>query len=487
MLVPVFVKERLYVPRAPEFEQLLEELRSLFTYANPTYSKLKNLKKWTGSVPQQYKTWSHVSTPDWGDCLTLPRGGTNRVRKVFDKYGLRPLFIDRRLSLPPITNLYNDVTLRPDQKRLVEVMLKIENCIIRSPTGSGKTEVGLKLAELILKVAGPVLVVVWDTNLLNQWIQRICKRFGIRENQVGIIGKSKRRLAPITVAMQQTLLRQGHRYAHNFGGVICDEIQRFAAPTFQEVIDYFSARYRIGISADETRKDRKEFLIYDAFGEVADEIEKASLVAEGKIHEVVVRIVPTMFNYEIDLDVNGVRKSVEWNDIPPNLKDYNDFTDKLTHDEERNDLVWSFMEPCLRRNTCFVLTSRREHVVYWDNRIRAAGYTSGVAMGGDEREFDRTIAGLKNRTIAAGVGTIGKGGTGHDIPQIDRGFVTVPLAGNKQLFGQVTGRFTRPCEGKTEAVVYYFWDQYCYPHHKNIIRRLYPETYVWIKDQFLPA
>jgi superfamily II DNA or RNA helicase len=485
MLVPVLVKERLYIPRAPEFEDMLSELRSEFSYPNPEFHKKKAMNKWTGNTPSQIKTWSHVEHEEWDACLTLPRGGTNKVRKVLGSYGLTPRFIDQRLSLPPISNLYNDVTLRPDQKRLAEAMYRRENCLIRSPTASGKTETALKVTEWILKTAGPVIVVVWESELLQQWVERIMLRFGLRERDVGILGGGKKRIAPITVAMQQTLMKQGPKYAHSFGGLIADEVQRFAAPTFQTVIDIFSARYRIGISADETRRDGKQFLIYDAFGTVADEIGKAQLIDEGKIHNVTVRLVPTQFDYEVKLN----NEYVPWVRIPPDLKDYKDFLDKLVVDEERNDLIWEFMEPSLKAGkTLLVVTRRRAHARYWEARIRAAGYPSGLMLGQEATEFKRTVDGLRRGTIRAGVGTIQKGGTGHDIPRIDRAFILCPLANNRQLFEQVIGRIRRTHEGKTDAVCYYFWDTYCYPGSKNKLVRYYPgNVSVWVDKEFLAA
>jgi superfamily II DNA or RNA helicase len=104
-----------------------------------------------------------------------------------------------------------------------------------------------------------------------------------------------------------------------------------------------------------------------------------------------------------------------------------------------------------------------------------------------KNEFKRTINGLRTGKVQIGVGTIQKTGTGHDIPQIDRGFILAPLAGNKQLFEQVLGRFRRICRGKTEAAVYYFWDQLCYPNDKRIISKRYKQTFVWVDKEFLPT
>ena len=46
-------------------------------------------------------------------------------------------------------------------------------------------------------------------------------------------------------------------------------------------IDRFTARYRVGVSADERRKDGKEFLIRDLFGGVAVEVPKGEMVDKG--------------------------------------------------------------------------------------------------------------------------------------------------------------------------------------------------------------
>ncbi len=75
---------------------------------------------------------------------------------------------------------------------------------------------------------------------------------------------------PITIAIQKTLAAHGvdDELRSFFGAVICDEVQLFGAKTFYEVIDPWPAKYRIGVSADERRKDRKEFLIHHQFGEV---------------------------------------------------------------------------------------------------------------------------------------------------------------------------------------------------------------------------
>jgi superfamily II DNA or RNA helicase len=489
MIVPIYIRERIFIPRAPELDQTLTEIRHAFTYANPDYIKRKRLKKWTGSIQRSISIWEHVDHPVIGESLSLPRGGINKVRDILEQNGHKPTFIDKRLSLKSITHLYNDVTLRPDQERLADAMLKTQNCLIRSPTGSGKTETALKVAEYILKDAGPVLVIVWETDLMEEWMERAAKRFGLRVSDIGQLGGGKKkRIAPITVGMQQTLRNCGRQYSGRFGGVICDEIQRFAAGTYREVIDIFPSKYRIGVSADETRNDGQEFLIYDMFGDVAEEIARATLIDQGAIHDVIIRLVPT--EYEYSVYDHEDEKWVDWVDADAKWKDFNKLLDDLCYDEYRNELAWAFMEPSIKLGHTLLLISHRvEHAIWWDMFLRSKGVKSGLLLGGAKfkQEFKDTKAGLRAGNLQVGVGTIKKIGQALDIPRWDRGFILTPAAGNKQQFEQIIGRLRRTHSEKTEAICYYLFDQFLYPHHKRIIRKNYPHTYIWVEQDFLPV
>jgi superfamily II DNA or RNA helicase len=812
MRIPVFIHDRIYIPRAPVFDELLESIRVKFNYANPKYSQLKAIGRWTGGVERRLNIWDHVSHPDFGDCLSVPRGGLSKVRKAFEQEGYTPHLIDRRVTHEPITDLFNDVTLRPDQERLAAAMMQVQNCLIRSPTGSGKclspntpilkyngdvvpashikrgdyligpdsrprevlsttighgpmykitptkgepwycnhphiltlintstgdildiplykylkkskwfkhthklfmtgvdfqimdplpidpyfigvwlgdgrkdlsfievcnpdpeiktamehvakqwsiilqtydhpercvahrlttpyynylldqmryvigtqiripklylkqysrknrlellaglidtdgyqaggyyeitqrriplsddieflarslgfrttrrekivngvayqrinilgdiseipvriprkqalprklnkdakrvgfkveyvgcqdfvgwtldgdgrfllgdftvthnTETALKAAEYMLKDAGPVLVIVWETELMDQWVERICQRFGLREKDVGMIGgRKKKRIKPLTVGMQQSLRNKIRIYAPQFGGVICDEVQRFAATTYEHVIDLMPAKYRIGISADETRRDKQEFRIYDMFGEVAEEIERAALIKQGKLHDVIIRCIPTDFDYILEVD----DEELTWAELEAENKDTNDLLDILCDDDERNDLIWHFMSPVLKqKHSTLVITRRVEHAKYWEYRIRSEGYKCGLMIGGRENEtvFKTTKRGLLNGNIQVAVGTIQKIGQALDIPPWERGFIISPCAQNKQQFEQILGRLRRTSEGKTEAVCYYIWDKYLYPGVARSLSNRYPSVFIWDDEGFLPV
>ena len=377
----------------------------MFKYTNPEYIKRKRLGYWTGGTKEHLETWQYVEDETYGDVISFPRGGIEKIKSILAEYNINPIFVDRRLSLPSIDK-YKNVSF--NSKNYYD-------------------EVGLKLIEYMLKDAGPVLVIVWESDLMNEWIERASKRFGIRKKYIGRYGGGKKNILPITIGMNQTIVKNLDKVKNKFGGVIVDEVQRFGANSYQQTIDSLSAKYRIGISADETRHDGKQFLIYDMFGDVAEEIEKNKLIEAGNIHDVIIRIIPTEYNFTVSYEMNNEEYEYDWNEAPTELKNPKLLIDDLQKDEYRNELIWNFMEPVfLAGHYILVVTRRVENAKYWDSFITSKGYKCGLMIGGGKRnaeEFQATKDKLRRGTIQAGVGTIQKIGQGLDIPRLNREFI----------------------------------------------------------------
>jgi superfamily II DNA or RNA helicase len=250
---------------------------------------------------------------------------------------------------------------------------------------------------------------------------------------------------------------EGHVYV--CGGILVHNCQRFAAKTVFQAVDIWPAKYRIGISADESRKDKREFLIYDLFGAVASDIKRNSLEDEGSILEVEVRIVPT------DFKADWYKEDHDFNRLLHEMMDSNDRdTLIIQHAQEEID----------KGEQLFVLSHRREHCHTLAKRLSEKAKT-GLLLGGpsDVEAFGQTKRGLEAGTIRAGVGTIQAIAQGLDIPRIGRIVVCTPMASNKQLFGQARGRVCRTAikEGKKDARLYYMWDQHVYglKHVENLL------------------
>lgn len=468
LVLPAFVYDMVYIPYNKESVPIINEIKSAFTYKNPDYYKKKRLNFYINESEKYINNYVYRDYLDY-QCIAIPRGGMSKLRTIEENENIYFQFIDHRLSVSPVTHLKNNVVLREDQKILVKSMLKFENCLIRSPQSSGKTEVALKFIEYTLKNSGPVLVIVWQSDLIDQWINRASKRYNIPKSYIGIIQGAKRQIKPITIGMQQTVKNHINKFFDKFGTVICDEVQRFGAKTFNDVINHFPSRYRIGISADETRVDKKEFYIYDAFGKIGSEIKKKQLIDRGAIHEVIIRLIPTEYDFFID-DIPYAEVS------DPRKKKNPEMINNMITNKDRNDLIWKFMLPILRSGEPSVIMSQRvQQVLDIDKKLISNGFISGKVLGSKDykNEAKITIDMANKKKLQVVVGTIPiKLGQGVDVPSWTRGFLLTPV-NKRQPLQQITGRLTRPSEGKEDAVMYIFWDKNIYPYFPNQIKKWY--------------
>ena len=441
------------------------ELCSLFNHVNPQREKMRKMGLPFYSEPRTITTWRPCKAHG-EDCtgIRIPRGGMARLRKLLKEHGLQHRVEDLRTegeALPEGAIPDHLLELRPYQREMVESMAMKENCLIRAGTASGKTSATI---ALIAQLKLPALVVVWSGGLFDQWQARIQKELGLAKKDIGVIRGAKRVLRPITIAMQQTLAKEvDPALAAYFGVVVLDEVQRAAASSVYGAINPFPARYRIGVSADERRRDGKEFLIGDLFGEVAYEITKEKLVQVGATLDVSIDVLPTAHD-------------APWYGVPDVGKklDFGRLLDELCLDEARNlQVLNAAHEAALAGEQVLVMSHRREHCVELARRVSEMGHRTGLLIGGADyaTEFARARDGLLDGTLRVGVGTYQAVGTGTDLPGVGVAVAATPIAGNGPFFQQVRGRVCRKPDGKTAARMVYLWDHAVFGSHlKNLCK-----------------
>ena len=447
--------------------------------------------------PRTFATWAED-----GDEFSLPRGRIRDVYEVLDDLGIEDQVVDERslgdsnlrpdyLHSPVVDGV--EVPLYDFQREYVAAGLERENTYWRSGTGTGKTTAALAFA---VAAGVPALVVVWTGNLHDQWRERCLRELRhrdgrpLRASEVGVVRGKERLLRPVTIAMEQTLHamppEELSELSRHFGALVCDELDRYGAKTFAAVVDRCACRYRIGVSADERRKDRLEFLIYDSFGsQSGPDIARSELVARGVV---------------VDVELVAVESEFcpDWyRSLPPAARPtaHNRLVDEMTADEDRSALVVGIASADYREGEqVIVFTHRVEHARRLEADFRAAhpgigGEETGLLLGGDERasEFRRVADGLRTGACRAAFGTYQAIAYGLDLPSVSRGVAATPQHSNPKVLNQVRGRLCRASAGKGKGRLSVVWDRRCFGARPLRVLAKLGSAFVSAGGELIPA
>ncbi len=452
-MTAAFVDHRLHLALEAFTSGQLDRVRALFVHDNPEHSTwMKYRARGKGARFQRppnktVGTWSQS-----GGYLHLPRGRTDEVIEVLAMES-RLSIDDRRVAGKHHVHRLRGVEGRPYQDRLVDALVERETCLWRSPTASGKTTAAFLAIHRLQTWS---LIVVPNTALLDQWTKRVRTAFGV---EPAVIQGKRRTPGPITIAMQATLIDCIEELAPLFGLIVCDEVQLFAAKTFNAIIEASPARYRLGVSNDEHRADGKEYLIHDQFGAPPPSaiVQRDELLAAGNIVDVAVRMVPSDFRLDWYAQLDPMKK----------FQKRSEFVETLVNDADRNALVISCASWCIEEGEqVAVLSDRRNHCEQLDALLSASGIEAGRLMGaekaGDKENFTEHVAQFAAGKLRAVVGTFKAIGVGFEShTRLARGVFATPVAtleSAKPQFMQYLGRFARSSEGKRDAIVYLIFD-----------------------------
>ena len=235
-------------------------------------------------------------------------------------------------------------TIRDLQKTVIESYLTPEprDGIISLQTGGGKTVCALYIAS---KIQLPTIVLVHNTFLRDQWIDRIrafLPSASIGTIQGDVIDIENR---DIVVAMLQSVSMKEYPKTlfDQFGFLIVDECHHIASEAFSRAIPKLTCKHMLGLSATPDRKDKLMYVINWFLGPLLYKSDSADKVDE-KVKVEVYDFEPTDPSYN-DIIYNHagvmftslmVNKVVECNQRNQLIIEL--LTD-LYHDKEREILV----------------------------------------------------------------------------------------------------------------------------------------------------
>jgi len=177
--------------------------------------------------------------------------------------------------------------LRDTQMEVVNSFLKPEphDGLICLQTGGGKTVCGLYIASQ-LKL--PTLVLVHNTFLRDQWIERI-KTF-LPNARIGMFQGTVQQVEDrdIVVGMLQSICMKeiSSDTFKNIGFVIVDECHHIASEAFSQAVPKLTSKYMLGLSATPERKDRLMHVIHWFLGPLLYKSDTSDKVDPGVFVEV---------------------------------------------------------------------------------------------------------------------------------------------------------------------------------------------------------
>lgn len=419
---------------------LVETVRKELTMPNPEYGKKQRMGIWTGNTDPQIFLY-YVD----GLSLVIPCGAGKLLRPYLEEAE-----ISQDLADNGIIDYPGSIPLYEYQQAAVEAMRAAGNGILKSPCGSGKTQMGIALAATLGR---KTLWVTHTNDLLEQSYSRAAQYFP--KNILGKIAAGKVTIGShITFATVQTLSKidlEKHKYTWDV--VIVDECHRVAGTPssvkmFYKVLSSLAARYKYGLSATVHRSDG---LIKSTFAVIGD---VRYTVPEEAVAEKTMKV-------QVIRKDTGIQICRECLDIDGTLV-YQKLIPHLTENRKRNhgiimDLIAN------ARNYNLILSDRLEHLRELREMLPEELKLSSAMIDGKmtskkaKAERIQAIKDMREGKKHYLFASFSLAKEGLDIPRLDRLYMTTPKK-DYAVVTQSIGRIARTFEGKQDAICYDYVD-----------------------------
>lgn len=416
------IEERIFVADPPQ--GLQEQVLKDNCFVNPKYAD---------NQKHGYSNWKTPKTIELYQCskggISLPRGYLSELLELCKAEEIDIKIEDSRSTCPKAFPALNNVKLRPYQKRAVTEALKSDGGVIVSPTGSGKSLMGL---ELIRQRKQKTLIIVHRSDLATQWARVIEERLGIK---AGMIGDGQFEIGElVTIAMIQTLAAretETKKLGETFGLILTDETHHVPSETYVEVLSWMSAKYLYGLSATLNRRDRLERVIFRCIGPIVSVVEREEVECGGSTVPLSVHCVKTGF-------------------YPGQVNSWHEYLEAITKSAARNNLIVDIAKS--ESGPVLILCDRIEHGERISEILTNMGQKHTLAHG-QLGTTDRAKAMEELKTARITVGTCSLLGEGLDISGWEILIMASPISSEIKLL-QCLGRIVRPGQGKSEGIVY---------------------------------
>ena len=249
-------------------KEILNYCKNELTFNNPDYTKKQRMGFWIGKTPKTIKLYDY-----YNDNIYLPIGCFENI------WQLHPHKEDYKdYSITKKANIKSNIVLRNYQEPCADALKKYVNGIFVLPPGLGKTQIGLHCASIL---GQKTLWLTHTKELLQQAKERCennleCTTSTITDGKYDTSGD----MVFATVQTLVGLVDKQQIKQNEFGLIIVDECHHLSTNAetvkmFEKCVNYFSARYKLGITATLHRADGLENTTTKILGNVIYEVKKS--------------------------------------------------------------------------------------------------------------------------------------------------------------------------------------------------------------------
>jgi len=428
-------------------EDILNYCKKELVFKNPDYDKKKRMGFWTGGISKTISLYNVYQ-----DKLYLPIGCFEDIWKINPKI---EEFTD--YAVTKTRNIKSNIKLRDYQKPCAEALKKYVNGIFVLPAGTGKTQVGLECAALLKQ---KTLWLTHTKELLNQAKERcennlICTTSTISEGNCDISGD----IVFATVQTLANVIDKGNIKQNEFGLVIIDECHHLATNAesvmmFEKCLNYFSARYKLGLTATLHRADGLEKTTTKLIGNVIYELKKNDtkdkLIGyyEGKP---IVEVPASMFQVPAQINVIHTNYDIfdkDVYDINGGTLVFTKLITDLSMDKDRNKLILDILNKL--NGYTIIISERVDQLHYLDSKISSSVCIDGKTPKKQREKMVEEFKNGKHKVLLASYSLVAEG---FDVPMLENLIMASPVK-DERLVIQAVGRCQRPYENKKIANIY---------------------------------
>ena len=378
--------------------------------------------------------------------------------EIIDQYTTNYELIKRQRAIAKLDEVpsIERYKLRPNnmQVEFVSNLQKLrssgeDKALLISSTGTGKTYA----SAFALRDVNPkkALFLVHREQIAKQAIKSYKNVFGSTKKFGLLSGNSKDYEADYLFATMQTMAKQDvqERFGkEEFETIIIDEVHRAGAPSYQKIMNYFTPKFWLGMTASPDRPDG--FNIYSLFDH--------NIACEIRLQQAMEDDLLSPFHYFgiTDIEING--------EVFDDNSGVRSFTNLVSDTRVKYVIEKAkYYGYSGKRVKGLVFCSRKDEAKELSIKFNERGYQTGVLTGDDSQERrEEFIEKLTSEDLDAKLDyifTVDIFNEGVDIPEVNQIIMLRPTE-SPIIFIQQLGRGLRKAEDKEYVVILDFIGNY---------------------------